>query len=579
MKSNTLQLMVYGTDLAGSEVTVDSDFVKVISSHSLGNENYLFIDLDVPNAAPAQTFTVELSNEGNSTSFDYDLRTRALNASQREGFSAKDVIYLVTPDRFVNGDLGNDSIDGLSEQVDRKNKDGRHGGDLQGLMSSLDYLEQLGVTKIWLNPLQENNEPAYSYHGYSISDLYKIDARLGGNDALLALVEQADERGIGLIMDTIPNHIGVNHWWMADLPSKNWINNDTKFTPTSHRRETIQDPHAAETDKIEFNDAWFVPTMPDLNQHVPELATYLIQNNIWWVEYAGLSGLRVDTLPYADKHFTTLFNQRLLAEFPKLNIVGEEWSTNPAIVSYWQAGKRNQDGFDGEVPSLMDFPLQESLINGLLESEGWSSGLIDIYTSIANDFQYPNPNNLVVIGDNHDMSRIFTQLNEDEDLLRMAMTVLMTIRGIPQLFYGTEIAMSNKGTDAHGVIRSDFPGGWPNDKKNVFTGVGLTKREKAMLSFTRDLLNWRKTSLPVQAGELTHFAPKNGVYVYFRYTGDEAVMVAVNKNNNTVDLSLPRFKEVLARYSVIKNAFSSKEQPLSDTLNIPAKSASIFELR
>lgn len=578
MNEHSLQLMVYGNELAGSEVSSSSSDIKVIGAHSLDNPNYLFVDLDVGAVDSQLTFTLNFSKGDTSVAASYELKARNMGENKQAGFSSKDVIYLVTPDRFVNGDTSNDSLSHLSEIANRDNKDGRHGGDLQGLEHSLTYLRNLGITKIWLNPLQENNEPAYSYHGYSISDLYRIDDRLGGNKALLSLVEKANGMGIGLIMDTIPNHIGVNHWWMDDLPSKSWINNDTKFTPTSHRRETIQDPHASDADKVEFNDAWFVPTMPDLNQHVPELATYLIQNNIWWVEYASLSGLRVDTLPYADKHFTKQFNRRLLAEFPSLNIVGEEWSTNPAIVSYWQSGKRNQDGFDGGVPSLMDFPLQEALVNSLLNEEGWSSGLIELYETIANDFQYPDSNSLVVIGDNHDMSRIFTQLGENQALLEIALTVLMTTRGIPQLFYGTEIAMSNKGSDAHGLIRSDFPGGWSGDVKNVFTKTGLSALEISTLRFTRSLLNWRKTSEPVHNGKLKHFSPKKGVYVYFRYTENKAVMVVVNKNEEALSLDLSRFAEVTANYSVAKDAFSQAEQRLSGDLTVPGKKASIYEL-
>lgn len=579
MVEQELQLMIYDTEIVVSDVSTSSELVFVKSVTPAENEHYAFVTLVVmPEFKPSTIKLIFKSVDGNSIAMDYEFKARQINSAKRQGFSSKDVIYLVTPDRFANGDTANDSVEGLTEKLNRNNPDGRHGGDLAGLQQHLTYLSDLGVTKVWLNPLQQNNEPQYSYHGYSISDLYAVDARYGGNQALLNFSAAARDQGIALIMDTIPNHIGVNHWWMKDLPSNDWVNNRGEFIQTSHNHEAIQDPYAPTSDQFEFNDGWFVPTMPDLNQRNPQLSTYLIQNNIWWIEYANLAGLRVDTLPYADKHFTTEFNRRILNEYPQLNIVGEEWTTNPAVVSYWQVDKNNIDGFDGGVPSLMDFPLQEALIKGLLEPEEDRQGIRRLHTMLANDFQYPNPQNLVVIGDNHDMSRLHTQLNEDEALTKMALAFLMTTRGIPQLFYGTEILMSNKGSDAHGVIRSDFPGGWANDETDAKTGRGLSLPALDMHAFVKRLLNWRKTSAEVHSGKLTHYLPKNGIYTYFRQGSDKDVMVVMNKNNATMKLDLSRFSQVIKSRKNMLNVMTREQGALPAQLTIAAKSAMILEL-
>ena len=584
MVSDQLQLMVYGENIGDYQSVMiakaSNSSPKVIDVRSAENPNYLFVQLKLPATHVAgDVDLIFKSTNGAELTYRYTFKQRNDGSAQREGFSSKDVIYLVTPDRFANGDPSNDNFDDLYEQTDRANPDGRHGGDLAGLTQSLEYLAQLGVTKVWLNPLQENNQEEYSYHGYSISDLYNIDARFGGNDALLAFTRRAKEFGIGLIMDTIPNHIGLNHWWMKDLPSKDWVNNEGVFTQTSHRHEMIQDPYAPESDKKAFNDGWFVPTMPDLNQRNSDLATYFIQNNIWWVEHADLVGLRVDTLPYAEQDFTRLFNQRVLAEYPKLNIVGEEWSINPAIVSYWQQGKKNQNGFDAGTPSLMDFPLQDALIKSLNAGESDSSqGITQLHLAIANDFQYPNPNNLVVIADNHDMSRLYTLVDEDIQRYKMALTFLMTTRGIPQLFYGTEVLMKNPGTDAHGVIRSDFPGGWDGDKANAFTSQGMSDEQLKAQDFVKTLLNWRKRTTAIHSGSLVHYLPENGVYTYFREDSKSLVMVAMNNNDTATQLNTTRFSEVTADVKSVLDIFTNKRTEFVDLIEVPAKTAVVFEL-
>lgn len=580
MANQTVQLMVYGKGIGKATVTSSNPKIIVQELHTVENPNYLFVDLSV--GQEQGEASTELRFDLNGTLIEttqYRFKARTKGSSQRVGFSSKDVIYLLTPDRFANGNPDNDAVDGLSEQPNRAHPGGRHGGDLQGITQNLEYLADLGVTQLWLNPIQENNEATYSYHGYAISDLYQVDARLGGNDALLAMTARARELGIGVIMDSIPNHIGAQHWWMRDLPSKDWIHNEGKFTQTSHRHEMIQDPYAPESERRAFNDGWFVPSMPDLNQSNPLLANYIVQNTVWWIEYAGLSGLRVDTLPYADKHFTREYNQRILAEYPNFNIVGEEWTTNPAVVAYWQRGKLNQDGFDAGSPSLMDFPLQEALIQALTEPEADRQGLMRLHLMLANDFQYPDAGNLVVLSDNHDMNRVHTWLKQDVALTKMALGFLFTTRGIPQLFYGTEILMDNTGTDDHGVIRSDFPGGWAGDTVNAFTGQGLTAEQRDMQITVRSLLNWRKQSTAVQQGELVHYLPKDGVYVYFRIFEDNVVMVLMNKNTQAKKISADRFEEAIGGYTHWQDVLTQTKGDLASGISVPGKTTLIVELK
>ncbi|MGB5720326.1 MAG: alpha-amylase family glycosyl hydrolase, partial [Woeseiaceae bacterium] len=486
------------------------------------------------------------SGDDRSLSYDYELRERRTGAADIKGFSAKDTIYLITPDRFANGDPDNDSVAGYADKLDRGNDYGRHGGDIAGILQNLDYIRDMGFTAIWSNPLLENAMPQWSYHGYATTDFYAVDPRFGSNESYRELVALAREKGIGTIMDMIVNHGGSEHWWAEDLPTVDWYNVPDERTFTSHFRTTNQDPYASDFDKAAFADGWFSDTMPDLNQRNPLLADYLIQNAIWWTEYLGLVGIRMDTYPYPDKHFMSQWAERIVEEYPGINIVGEEWSPSPAIVSYWQRGKENHDGYESWLPSVMDFPLQIALAEALTQApREWGSVWTPVYEMLGHDFLYPDPFNLVIFPDNHDMSRIYTQLDEDDQLFRMAMVYYLTMRGIPQIYYGTEILMSHPGTESHGAIREDFPGGWPGDKRNAFTGKGLSKKELDAQAFMRTLLNWRKDAEVIHNGRLMQYSPLRSVYAYFRYNDDDTVMVVFNRGDNDVDLDLARFSERL----------------------------------
>jgi glycosidase len=569
MKNPFLQLMIHGEDLAGKEVSINYPGVVLESVTRVENPNYLFVNLKISKDARPGTFTISfLSGKRTVASYSYELKAREQNAACISGFNSSDVIYLITPDRFANGNLQNDEVEGMKEKPNRTDKDGRHGGDLRGIINHLDYLQQMGFTAVWLNPVLENNMTRTSYHGYSTTDFYKVDPRFGSNEEYRELSAELKKRNMKLIMDMIFNHCGSEHWWMNDMPMADWINNYPEYKITNHRRTVHQDPYASEADRIAMTDGWFVPTMPDLNQRNPFVATYLIQNSIWWIEYLGLNGIRQDTWPYPDQYMMAEWTAQVLEEYPDFNIVGEEWSLNPAIVSYWQS----------YLPSLMDFPLQNAVSQGLKSEENWDNGLIRIYELLANDFLYADAGNMVIFPDNHDMQRFYTQVNEDAGLVRMGLAYFLTTRGIPQIFYGTEILMSSPGPKDDGIIRSDFPGGWPGDAVNAFTGTGLTPQQKDMQNYLKTILNWRKNKEVIHSGKLMHFVPEDGIYVYFRYNKDEAVMMILNKNQEEKDLTTDRFKEVIAGYSTGKEIISSSRIPDLVTIKVPARSAMIIEL-
>ncbi|MGE5429051.1 MAG: alpha-amylase family glycosyl hydrolase, partial [Methylococcaceae bacterium] len=418
MKNPSLQLMVHGQGVASSDVAVNYPGVRVTSVSRQDNPNFVFIDLTIAPETKPGSFAIHFKKGTKETaSYTYELKEREKGSALRRGFDASDVIYLITPDRFANGNPSNDAVAGMKELPNRGDKNGRHGGDLKGISDHLDYLSDMGFTAIWVNPVLENNMTRVSYHGYSTTDFYKVDPRYGSNEEYRELAQKTHQKGMKLMMDMIFNHIGSEHWWMNDMPSADWLNNYPQHKITTHRRTVNMDPYASETDKRAMADGWFVTSMPDLNQRNPFMANYLIQNSIWWTEYLGLDGIRMDTYPYPDKNAMAQWTRRMLEEYPGFYMVGEEWSLNPAIVSYWQKGKVNQDGYVSYLPGLMDFPINDALIKTLKDAS--SNDLLPLYELLANDFLYPHPEKLVIFPDNHDMQRFYTQMNENVDLLKM----------------------------------------------------------------------------------------------------------------------------------------------------------------
>lgn len=578
MKSPELQLMIYGEKISAADVSLKYPGVELVSVTKVQSPNYLFIDLKLADNVQPGKFDIQFSVDKKVVAtYTYEFKARENGSANRTGFNGSDVIYLITPDRFVNGNPDNDWVEGMREKPNRNNKDGRHGGDIRGIINSLDYLQKMGFTAVWLNPVLENNMTDFSYHGYSTTDFYKVDPRYGTNEEYRELNDELDKRGMKLIMDMIFNHSGSEHWWMDNVPMADWINNYPDYKITTHRRTVNQDPHASEADREAMVDGWFVPTMPDLNQRNPFMEKYLIQNSIWWIEYVGLEGIRQDTWPYPDKDMMTTWTKQVLNEYPNFNIVGEEWTVNPAIVSYWQKGKYNADGYECYLPSLMDFPLQNAVSSGLKNKGNLTDGLIQIYESLANDFLYPDPDNLVIFPDNHDMSRFYVQIGEDVDLLKMGLAFFLTTRGVPQIYYGTEVLMRHEG-DEHGNIRADFPGGWQGDKINAITGEGLSKEQKDLQDYISKIQNWRKNKQVIHNGKLMHFVPEDGVYNYFRYNDDETVMVMLNKSETEKTVDTKRFSEIMNGYRSGREIITSKEIPSLSEIKIPAKTAMIVEL-
>jgi glycosidase len=580
MKDDRLQLLVHGTGVGTLEPAVRHPGVTITGVERVANPNYLFVNLRIePTTRPGRFDIAFRRGDRTVARHEYVLDARTVGSAERRGFGPADTIYLVVPDRYANGDPKNDSVAGMPDRLDRANPMGRHGGDLDGLIERVDYVADMGFTQLWLTPVLENDQDRASYHGYAITDFYRVDARFGSNEQYRQLAQRARQRGVGLVMDTVLNHCGSNHWWMRDLPAPDWINHGGQFAPTSHVHETWQDIHGTEEDRRAFADGWFVATMPDMNQRNPQLATYLIQNSLWWVEYLGLSGIRVDTYPYSDRAFLTEWSRRLTQEYPNLNIVGEEWNGDPAVVAYWQRGGSTHDGYVSYLPSLFDFPLQDAVAKGLLEAESGGTGLRRIYRVLAADKVYADPYNLVVFHDNHDMTRTLSALGERADLNRMALALTLTTRGVAQVFYGTEVLMSSPGEKNDGLIRSDFPGGWDGDARNAFTGAGLTAAERDMQDYVRKLLQWRKSAPAIREGKLTQYVPVDGVYVYFRHGAGQTVMVVLNNNDTPRTVDTKRFHEVIGTAATGTDVLTRQTVTLADGIVAPARSATILDVR
>lgn len=579
MEHDTVEFMLYGKDISG--LNAESSTLQVLRSEGLTSANYLFVTAVVPENTTigSHAFTFRNSKGKRVAKASIDILERRPESAARKGFSSADFIYLIMPDRFRNGNPNNDAVKGMLESPNRSFQGGRHGGDIEGIRQSLGYFKDLGVSALWLNPVVENDMPAYSYHGYAMTDLYQVDKRYGTNEEYKQLSKEAKEAGIGLIMDQVANHIGSYHEWMEDLPSEDWINQWDEFTETSHMKVTRFDPHAAEVDKKRFTDGWFVKTMPDLNQRNEKLAKYLIQNSIWWVEYLDLYGIRMDTWPYPDVDFLTDWTKAILDEYPNFNIVGEEWISDPALISYWQDGVKRHDDYTSYLPSVMDFPLQTAIVEGLMDDGGWRPAMSKVYESLANDYQYANTNNVMIFPDNHDMSRIFTRLEEDFDKWKMAMSMYFTMRGTLQFFYGTEILMSNPGTEDHGIIRSDFPGGWPGDTVNAFTGEGLSSQALEAQNWIKTLAKLRRESCALNMGTTLHYTPNDEIYVYFRSFEQEHLMVVVNKNTEAKEIELDRFEQGLNGATTAHHLITGEDFELHQNLQVGPMETLILELK
>ncbi|MBS1559657.1 MAG: glycoside hydrolase family 13 protein [Bacteroidetes bacterium] len=579
MKNTELQILFYNREanLGSYEASLNYAGVSIKKKINVENPHYLFLKLEVSPSAQAGIVPIQFKAGKKSFTYSYELKNKSAATTRAQGFTASDVLYLIMPDRFANGDIKNDSLPGFYQGVHRHESFGRHGGDLKGISDHLDFISELGVTTLWLNPILENNQKRESYHGYAITDFYKVDARFGSNEEYVALIEKCHARGMKMVQDMVINHMGNYNWLMLDLPEKDWVHQFPEFTRSNYRSEVISDPYQSKYDLNKMSNGWFDYTMPDINQNNPLFATYLIQNTLWWIEYAGIDGIRMDTYPYPDRDFMARWVKEVLAEYPKFNIVGEVLVNSKPMVGYWQNGAINKDGYQSHLPSVIDFPLTNAINTGLNEKGSWEGGLARLYTTLSQDFIYPDANGNVTFLDNHDMSRYYFNMGHDMNKFKMGLIFLLTTRGIPQLYYGTELLMDGN-YSIHPTVRMDVPGGWPGDKINQFTQAGRSKEQNEAYDFMSQLLQWRKTKSVIHQGKLTHFIPEDNVYVYFRTLGNETVMVVMNGNDKPMNLKTDRYAECLKEKSTARNVLTNESVQNLKEITVPAMTAIILEL-
>ncbi|MBC7524079.1 MAG: glycoside hydrolase family 13 protein [Flavobacterium sp.] len=582
MNLSSVQIMFYGKNINQYDVSVNKDVI-IENIQKTENPNYIFVTINTKNIPATELlFSFKTKNKIAFT-HKYTINLRKVNSKFRKSFDSSDVIYLIMSDRFANGNPDNDSDKILTEKLDRTNPNGRHGGDIEGIIKHLDYIKELGATAVWPTPLCQDNDEKGSYHTYGQSDVYAIDSRFGTNDDYVRLSSELHQLGMKNIMDYVTNHWGWKHWMMNDLPTNDWIHQFPQYTQTNHRRESLNDIYASKIDAQVCSDGWFVKTMPDLNQSNPLVLKYLTQNAIWWIEYADLDGFRVDTYPYNDKDGISKWTKAITDEYPNFNIVGEAWLNSPAKISYWQKDSKigALQSFNSYLPSVMDFPLFDAFSTVFnQDKQEWEKGMINFYLNFTNDFLYANPNNILTFIENHDTNRFNDIYKSDFKKYQMAMTLLATVRGIPQLYYGSEIGMTgNKDKAGDGDIRRDFPGGWSADSSNAFSKSGRTAEQQKYFDFTKKLFNWRKSKAVIHSGKLMHYIPENNVYVYFRYNETESVMVIVNNSNEKQTFKTNRFQESILNYKSGKDIISDKIIDITNEVSMEPKSVLILELK
>ncbi|SEA07270.1 Glycosidase [Porphyromonadaceae bacterium NLAE-zl-C104] len=577
MEEPELQLMVYGENIAGYIPEVTSKNVRIKESVRLESPNYLILYLDISESSP-ETFDILFTDGKEKITYSYELKERNPDRYNIKSFDASDVLYLIMPDRFANGDPSNDQIPmRMPYKVDRNHHSARHGGDLKGISDRLDYLSDLGVTAIWLNPVLENDMEGGSYHGYATTDYYRVDPRFGTNEEYANLIADAHSRGMKVVMDMIFNHCGSDHPWVKDVPSTDWFNNMGEYVQTSHMKEMYFDPYASEYDKSKMVDGWFVPTMPDLNQRNRHVAKYLIQNSIWWIEYSGVDGIRQDTYPYADYDMMVDWIEAVEKEYPQYNIVGEAWLNNPIGTSFWQRNSPINTN-NTKLRSVMDFRFMGLSHSAFFEETGeWNGGLHGIYDHMTYDFIYPDIYNVLRFLDNHDTDRFLKEYPSDLAGWKQGITFLLTMPGTPQIYYGTELLMNGNKSRSDGDIRLDVPGGWPGDKTDHFTAEGRDRLQNEAFDFMKKLLHWRQGNDVIAYGDMKHYVLQKGVYVYERYLGDESVLIFMNGTSKQVEINLDRYAESIRDSTGWTDLLSGRNVSLEKTLTLAPKEVLVLE--
>ena len=579
MAQKELQIAIHGKNISETEPVINYEGVSISRKVLTDNPNYIFLYVNIEPTTKPGTMTIRFEkNKKRVASYKYELKARKENSALRESFSSKDAVYLLMPDRFVNGDPKNDNVKGYHQKVDRSNLGERHGGDLKGVIEKVPYIADLGCTALWITPFYDNNDTQFSYPHYSAGDYYKVDPRMGTNQDYKNLADSCHKYGLKLIIDVVPNHCGSSHWWCTDLPAEDWFHKWPTYTGSNYRMTAWTDPHASEIDKKILKDGWFAGNMPDLDLTNPELFRYLSQAYIWWIEYADVDGIRVDTYPYNDIQVAADWVKTFRNEYPNMNIVGECWVKSPLEIAYYQSGNNNKDGFDSQLPSVMDFVLKDHLHAAFNEQESWDFGLPRFYTHYAQDFAYPDVNNVMNFLDNHDIDRFSTAVKRDAKKYKMGIAMLITTRGYPQIYAGTEIMIDGIPGNYEGH-RFDFPGGWAEDQRNAFTKEGRTDVENDIFDYTRALLNFRKTATALHNGKMKQFIPYDGIYFYARYNEDQTVLCIFNNEESDRRISLERYAEVIKDFTSATDVVTGETFNLADGLNIKGKSALIVELK
>ena len=571
MNHNKVQLMVYGEKL--DQLTIDNGQLKITDVHEVESGNYLFLDLDL-SGVKAGDYEILLSNGNNKAKINFPIYERSLSKNVHQGFNQKDVIYLIMPDRFVNGDVSNDFVEGYVDKFQNEFTQSRHGGDIQGVIWKLDYLKQLGMSTVWLTPVVENNTMR-SYHGYSATDFYKVDPRLGNIELYKALVNTAHDKGLKIIMDHVANHIAIDHPWIKNLPTSDWINGSVeKHLRANHHKMVFTDPYADSSTIKHVQEGWFVDYMPDLNHKNKFVANYIIQNTLWWIETTGVDGIREDTYPYCNQQFMSKWANAIMTEYPKFNIVGEVWTGNPAFLSGYQKGNKLTN-FNSNLPAITDFGLRDALVDYLTGKES----IYNVYSILASDYLYPDSKQLVTFVDNHDVGRAMYFADSDIEKFKIAFHLLLTTRGIPQIFYGTEIGM--KENEDHGTLRKNFPGGFPDSERDAFVEGGRTKYENDIYNYFQELLSLRKLYPALSIGDLIHFPPQNDVYIYFKKYNDEIILNIVNASDNYRTVDISKYRHLMNNGSKLVNLSNSKTIDITDKMKItvPNKKAEMYLIK
>ena len=575
MPNENLEILIHKKNIGGNdfELKRQGDGVQLTNTTQLPNPNYLILHLEINETAKPQILKFTSSGEAGKFSFEYELKARQ---EAERGLSGKDLIYLVTPDRFANGDESNDSFDGMTQVgIDRSEPYERHGGDIQGLIDHLDFIQELGTTALWPNPLLENDQPHESYHGYAITDHYKIDPRFGSNALFKTLIDSLKARDMKMVMDVVYNHIGNEHHLFTDIPDSNWFHFHDEYFKTNYRAPALMDPYASDFDRDKMTDGWFDKHMPDLNQKNSHVAAYFIQQSIWWVEEFGIEALRIDTYAYPDQDFMRAWGKAMNDAFPDLFLFAETW-VHGIPVQAWFLG----DAMGPEpnyLDGLTDFQLHYAVNEAMNQGQSWTGGIAKVYYTLAKDYVYDHPEKMVTFLDNHDLARFNGVVGKDFNKFKMGIGMLMTMRGIPSLYYGTEVLMSE--TDGHGKIREDFAGGWATDSLNKFSSEDRTELENEAFGYIKALANLRQANEALHSGKTTQYVPVDGLYVYFRYTDDQVFMVVVNTSDKEVSTKAAKYDQFLKGKTRLTDALSNDENDVPLEFKVEPKSFSLYRIK